>query len=265
MAYDINQHVKDRNEGRYAFLRREPDFDKDGFDLATGQTADTKLRLEMGIWREAEGLDGDEDLNALRSLHEMAGKELFGMIDALRDVRDEDDPSLNPDGRLKMAARILEPKLERLAATAEREFARVDAEIEREEAEIARSTKVGDAADAVMHDAIRRYWSEQDVAKRVTALSEFGVGKLDTATLQALAAPGVPPYLVGLTAEQQARARAELGRRMAPDRTRRVAALRDGKAVALQALSALDRKANRLLDFNRARQLIEIEAKRAAR
>lgn len=265
MAYDLDKHQRDLAEGRYQFLRHEPDFTKDGFDLATGRIAETKLRFEFGVWKETEGLEGDEDLGSLRSLHEMARKELSDMIDTFVSVRDDDDPTLNPAGRLKIAARTIEPKLERLAATAEREFTRINAEIEREEGEIARAMKVADAADAVMHDGIRRHWSGLDAVKRAASLNEHSIAQLDTVTLQALAAPGVPHYLAGLTAEQQARARAELGRRLAPDRTRRVTALRDGKAVALQALSALDRKANRLLDFNRARQLIELEAQRAAR
>lgn len=251
-------HARQKVDAPTAFMRHVPDFQRDGYDFATGRTFNTRLAFEFGKWDDPNE-DGDADVAALQALHESAVAAFGDLMDTLHSVAEDDDPSLNAGGRLKIAARIVEPKLNGLAERAAAEVERVAAEIEREVSAVEHATRVRDAADAVLHDGIRRHWQGLDAGAR--AAQVVMVDQLDTATLQALATG--PAYLSGLTDTQQGRLRTELARRVAPERVARVNRLRHGLALVAQATSALDAKANKFIDFNQARALLEREAARS--
>ncbi|MBF6022862.1 hypothetical protein [Lysobacter niastensis] len=259
------QYLRDKAASPTGFLRHVPTF-RDGYDMATGKVFETLLKAEFGEWEDAKGLEGDDDLTVLRSLHTMAHERFGDMVNTFSQVAADDDPSLNADGRLKIAVRIIEPKLAKLAELAEREFARVDEAIKHDEAEIAKAVRVADPIDIAVHSDIRAHIRSLSGSKAAMA-AHIAINSGDLQTLQAIAS--APAYMTGLVVDGEPHSaylavQRALQERMAPNHTRRVDALRLGKARALQALSALDRKANKFLDFKRARQLIEREVKRGA-
>lgn len=249
---------------RAGFMRENPGIETVGFDLATGNLSQNRERLLFGDWEEAEGFEADADLGVLRSLRDRAVGEWRGMAQTLLAIADDDDPALNDVSRLKTAARVIKPKLDALIEAAQGELARVDASIADEETAVAAALKPADPAVAALHSDIRAHWKAAYDAQRangggVPAELALGIlkGTMDDDTLKAIAT--APPYMTGMSEDLHSKARALLAARVAPDRVKRINALRTGKARALQALSALDRTANRLIDFNQAAKLAEKE------
>lgn len=252
------------HQERAAFLREEPSLQSAGFNLRTGLVSSTFQISAFGRWEQPEGLDDDTDLAVLRSLHERAVSEWREMAQTVVDVYSDDDPSLNEAGRLKTAARVIKPRLDRLAEVAAEQLAKVDQAVQAEETAIAAALRPTDPAAAALHADIRAHWKAAKKADgTMPAELTLGIlrGSIDDDTLAALAT--APAYLSGMTADLHAKARALLAQRRAPDRVRRVEALRLGKARALQALSALDGVANRLIDFRKAAALAEKERRYA--
>ncbi len=270
LAQQQTQYLAAKAADRTGFLKAMPTTG-DGFDLTLGRAAPETLRTAFGAWIDEEsvhgeridlaGFEDDRDLTALQGLHSLAVKGFIDMVDTLAQVRDDDDPTLNADGRLKVAARIIEPKLNSLAAMTEREIATVDKRIDVERTELDRTLSATDPSTAPMLDSIRRHWEAKDDAWR--SKQAGAPDRLDDATLQALATG--PAYLTGLSDQQQARVREEWASRRAPDTLRRIAALERGRTAALRAITTLSKKADKFLDFKKARALIEQEAQRNAR
>lgn len=245
---------------RAGFLREQAEIESVGFDLRSGSLSPLRERLLFGEWEQPEELEADADLGVLRSLHARAAAEWRGMAQALQTIADDDDPALNDASRLKTAARVIKPKLDALAEVAQAELGKVDASIAQEEAAVAAVLKPADPAVAALHSDIRAHWKgECEAAKAkgdgVPQALALGIlqGTVDDDTLVAIAT--APPYMTGMSETLHSKARALLAKRLAPDRVRRIDALRMGKARALQALSALDRTANRLIDFKKAAAL----------
>lgn len=259
-------YLQRKAEDRAGFLKTRPEIGKDGFDLATGALAPQLLEVQFGRWEETPGLEEDPELAVLQSLHAMARERFAAMVGTFIEVRDDDDPSLNADGRLKIAARILEPKLAELDRLAEREFERVGAEIRREEAEIGKAIRVADPIDIAVHGSIREHFKALGGAAAVGAIYGAMIAG-DVGTLQAIAT--APPYLSGLIGDSgkatHAKVQARLAELTAPERVKRVTALKLGLATASQAVQTLGRKADRLIDFKKARALNEREAQRRER
>lgn len=246
------------HQERAAFLREEPDLRSAGFNLRTGMLSQTFPVTAFGRWEQPEGLDDDTDLAVLRNLHERAVGEWREMAQTVVDVYADPDPSLNEAGRLKIAARVVKPKLDQLAEVAAEQLAKVDQAVQAEEAAIAAALRPTDPAAAALHADIRAHWkAAKTEGERNQLILGILQGSIDDDTLAALAS--APAYLSGMTADLHAKARTLLAQRRAPDRVRRVEALRLGKARALQALSALDSTANRLIDFRKAAALAEKE------
>lgn len=270
LAQQQAEYLAQKAADRTGFLRALPSTG-DGFDMVLGRPAPAALQNTFGPWIDEDsiqgprldltGLDDDRDLASLQGLHSLAVKGFLDMVETFAQVRDDDDPTLNVDGRLKVAARIIEPRLNSLATLAERELATVDKRLDAERSDLDKAMGATDPSIAPMLDSIRRHWEGKGDAWR--SKQTAAPASLDDATLHALATG--PAYLTGLSDEQQARVREEWGNRRAPDTLRRIAALERGRAAALHALSALDKKANKFLDFKRARALIEQEAQRNAR
>lgn len=250
------------HQERAAFLREDPDLQSAGFNLRTGMLSQTFPVTAFGRWEQPEGLDDDTDLAVLRNLHERAVGEWREMAQTVVDVYADPDPSLNEAGRLKIAARVIKPRLDQLAEVAAEQLAKVDQAVQAEEAAIAAALRPTDPAAAALHADIRAHWkSAKTEGERNQLILGILQGSIDDDTLAAIAS--APAYLSGMTADLHAKARTLLAQRRAPDRVRRVEALRLGKARALQALSALDRTANRLIDFRKAAALAEKERRYA--
>lgn len=250
------------HQERAAFLREDPDLQSAGFNLRTGMLSQTFPVTAFGRWEQPEGLDDDTDLAVLRSLHERAVGEWREMAQTLVNIYADPDPSLNEAGRLKIAARVIKPRLDQLAEVAAEQLAKVDQAVQAEEAAIAAALRPTDPAAAALHADIRAHWkAAKTEGERNQLILGILQGSIDDDTLAALAT--APAYLSGMTADLHAKARALLAQRRAPDRVRRVEALRLGKARALQALSALDSTANRLIDFRKAAALAEKERRYA--
>lgn len=251
---------------RLAFLKAPASFDEDGFNLSAGRTeiGDARLRVLFGAWDDADATDGDEDMAALKAIHQQARDGYLQIVEVLHQVANDDDATLDGDGRLKIAARAIEPRLTALSQVADREVAKATEAIARERAEIQKAARVIDPVDLSTHGEIRQHWQRmKDDAAREARTQPSVLANLDLATLQALATG--PEYLSGLSKEAQARVRAELGERVSPARAARVRALEDGIGRVANALAALDRKANKFLDFPKARALRERERARDAR
>lgn len=240
---------------RLAFLREYPDLQSVGFNLRTGMVSQTFPLITFGRWEQPEGLEADTDLGVLRSLHERAVGTWRGMAQSLQDISDDDDPALNDAGRLKTAAEVIKPKLDELQAVAESELARVDQAIAQEEAAVAASLRPADPALAALHSDIRAHWKATKAEERSGLMLGILQGTIDDDTLTAIAT--APGYMTGISADLHDKARALLAKRLAPERVKRIDALRVGKARALQALTGLQRTAGQLIDFKKAAQLAE--------
>lgn len=250
------------HQERAAFLREDPDLQSAGFNLRTGMLSQTFPVTAFGRWEQPEGLDDDIDLAVLRNLHARAVGEWREMAQTVTAVYADPDPSLNEAGRLKTAARVIKPRLDQLAEVAAEQLAKVDQAVQAEEAAIAAALRPTDPAAAALHADIRAHWkAAKTEGERHQLILGILQGSLDDDTLAAIAS--APAYLSGMTADLHAKARTLLAQRRAPDRVRRVEALRLGKARALQALSALDSTANRLIDFRKAAALAEKERRYA--
>lgn len=252
---DVKAHQE-----RAAFLREDPDLQSTGFNVRTGMVSQTFPLVAFGQWEQPEGMDGDVDLAVLHNLHTRAVDEWREMAQTLVNIYADDDPALNEAGRLKNAARVIKPKLDKLAEVAQGELAQVDQAVQAEEAAVAAALKPADPAVAALHSDIRAHWKAACDASRakgdgVPQALALGIlqGTVDDDTLVAIAT--APPYMTGMSDTLHAKARTLLAERVAPDRVRRIHALRIDKARALQALSALDRTANRLIDFKKAAAL----------
>lgn len=244
------------------FMTRRPDFSKDGFDLDTGRVAETSLRLSFGEWQGSD-LDGkDSDLAILRGIHDRAIAHWRDLPDMLRQVRDDDDPTLNTDGRLKIAAQVLGPKLKALEDLRDRELSRIKAEVEREEAEVDRTIRAVDPVSQAGAGEIRTYLRGLDDDKRNAAVHR-AMQDGDMETLRAVAT--MPAYLSGVTEGQHRRAREAVALHLAPERVARIAALSNGALLAQRAVGEYTRRTRALIDFNKAQALIEREAKRKTR
>lgn len=230
----------------------------------------TVLRLAFGEWETPQGMENDDDLKILHGIHHMARKSYDELLETIDQVAGDDDPSLNHDGRLKIAARILEPKVGSLAKLAERELAKIDTKVEDLEVDIGKALRTADPVSVAVQADIRAHLRSLDMGKRTAALRE-AIERGDMATLQAVTT--APPYLSGfeLKGGQDGASRlfndamAAAKQRLAPEQHRRAQALRQGKARTLQALGAFHKRAESLIDFNRARQLNEHEAARRAK
>lgn len=272
------KHAKDRT----AFMAHVPDAATDGIGL-DGSEAPHKLGLTFGRWidqpqlqegpgaalDDAEtgyrydltGLDADDDLGALKSLHGLALSTYREIVGALRQVRDDPDPSLNHDGRLKIAARVMQPKLDRIAEVAERELARTEQAVEVEMDAIAAECKAATPEQLPVHSDVRAHFKGLKDSERQRELS-LAIASGDRTTLQALTAG--PAYLGGLTPSQHGQAQEALAWLVAPDRVRRVNALRAGQGVAAGAVARLQKQSAKFLNFDRARELLAHEARRQA-
>lgn len=249
------------------FLLRMPDFSRDGFDIDTGRVSMSGVRASFGVWAGDElrglpnldeGAEGDEDLQALKTVHTQSIETFAQMADTLRQLGTDRSEGMDNDARLRTAARVLEPKLARLRWTAEREIARAEVAIASEQGEIERATRAADAGEAVTHGEIRAHWKAMPDSERTGHLLAPKLAQLDADTLRALAS--APAYMTGLTEQQHAKVREEAARRVAPAKLARLQRLRAGRALASTAIETLERRALRLVDFNRARQLEEAEA-----
>lgn len=270
LAQQQAQYLAAKAADRTGFLKAMPTTG-DGFDLTLGRAAPETLQNTFGPWIDEDsiqgprldltGLDDDRDLASLQGLHSLAVKGFLDMVETFAQVRDDDDPTLNVDGRLKVAARIIEPRLNSLATLAERELATVDKRLDAERSDLDKAMGATDPSIAPMLDSIRRHWEGKGDAWR--SKQAGAPDRLDDATLQALATG--PAYLTGLSDQQQARVREEWASRRAPDTLRRIAALERGRTAALRAITTLSKKADKFLDFKKARALIEQEAQRNAR
>lgn len=261
--------VRERTE----FLTVAPDLVKDGFDLS-GRVRAAAVNRYFGEWDIEPG--DDDDLKVLASLHSGALSTMQEVLAAINAVATDDDPSLNSAGRLKIAAQLVEPKIKRLSDTVSNHLARVDEAITSEEAAVHKATRVVDPVDLASLESIRSYWRSADAEKArrlLTIPTDFsgtdeqaarsrGGASLDTATLQALVL--VPHYICGLTEEEHEYLRGVLADRVAPDRVKRLAAMRRGKALVTQATTAAEARANKYINFRKARELLELEAKRQA-
>lgn|SRR5690606_15211622 len=260
-------------ESPSAFMRAVPDGTQDGIDLTNGAELPNKLSLMFGRWldqpqfdgdgapMDLTGLDDDEDLGALRQLHELSLNRYRDITRVLAQVRDDPDPSLNRDTRLKLAAKVILPKLDEIKATAERELARTEASIEYEMDTIAAEVRRAASDELAVHPDVRAHFKGLSEGERGRQL-DAAIASGDRLTLQALTAG--PAYLGGLTAAQHERARYALARLVSPDRVRRVEALRAGQKVASGAVHRLQKQAAKFIDFNRARELLAHDARRQA-
>lgn len=234
-----------------------------------GDAADGLLNADADAARDAmRELAGDEDLRAMKTLHGLAQTRFREMVATIAKVRDEEDPSLNHDGRLKIAASIVAPKLESLSATASGELARIDRVMAEVEAGIVQSMRTADPMDIAVQSDIRTHLRTLGGNLSIAAAAQALLDG-DEMTMQAIAT--APPRLSGLPGAGGPAHRIyteiveAVRARKAPEGTKRLQALRVGKAVAQQALQALDQSAHRLLDFDRARKLQELDAQRSAK
>lgn len=255
--------IQSREERRTDFLRRVPSFADDGFDLTTGNVS-MRLEFELGRWQERDEEphpEGDQDLDALRIVHEQTHGTLRDVLGMLKQVADDDDPTLNAAGRLKIAAKLIEPKLHALQEMAEREVDRVAAALQHEADAITQAAKHVEPGDAPLLGDIRRHFQGLKPERRA-AMVTMAIHQGDRQTLQALAT--APAYLSDLSSDMHGRVVEAYRALVAPERAKRVARLRTGLVRTAKALSALERKTTSLIDFTKARQLIEREAARNA-
>lgn len=263
LAEQQRAYLAQKDAHPLAFLTTRPSTN-DGFDLQSRKPVELFISEQFGDWQEIDAPEGDVDLATLRTVRDQAEAQFRGMYDTILAVADDDDPSLNREGRLKVAAKIIEPKLQVLADVAEREFARANSAIEHETTKLAQAVRAADPLDIAVHSDIRAHLARMEPSKRTAKLT-MAIHDGDQRTLQAIVT--APAYLSGLDEDGPARlyqrAQERLAELMAPTQTRRIKALRHGLAMSAQALQALDRTANRLIDFKRAHALIEREVKRS--
>lgn len=229
-------------------------------NLDEGAFSSRVSMLEFGVWEQPEGMDSDTDLQVLQTIHTKAQDHLRDILGAIKQVRDDDDPSLNEAGRLKVLAKVVEPKLSAFAGQVETEFRRVDEAIEHERAEVFKEIRPTDANDIAIQADIRQHVARLTDDKRNAMVNPISVRSLDMATLQALAL--APAYLSKLLPSQHERVVQALAEKTSPGRMARINALRDGRDRAFKAITTLDKYANQLIDFKKARALAEREAKR---
>ncbi|QQP97938.1 hypothetical protein [Lysobacter enzymogenes] len=231
-------------------------------NLEEGAVAPHAQMLEFGEWEDPEGMAADADVTVMRDIHGKALAYMTVILGTIKQVRDDDDPSLNDAGRLKVLAKVVEPKLESFAVEVGKEFKRIDESIAQERAAIVQEVRPTDPYDIAMQAEIRSHFAALPDNKRNAEMTKVLLGQdLDTATLQALAL--APAYLSNLLPSQHERAHAALAKRLAPERVKRIEALQASKQRAGKALGALDKYANQLIDFKKARGLIERENKRS--
>ena len=236
-------------EARTSFLRKSPDMQSAGFNLATGGISPLFSRIRFGEWEEPAGeMSADQDVSVLRSLHERSVSTWREMAQTLQEVHDDDDPSLNAAGRLKLAAKIVGPKLQQLMKVADQELAKVQARIDDEEAKVQGVIRDRARDDATLHDSIRRHVYENGV--NLTAVAQ---GKLDLDTLCAIGS--APAYLSKIDGTSYRMVREQLAERIVPEQSQRIKALQLSKARALQAVTTVDNLAKSLIDFDKAAEL----------
>ena len=255
------QYLARKENDPAGFMTQRPDWGKHGFDVDNGKVFEAVGQARFGQWEDSD-LDGkDADLAILRGIHDRAVGQWRGLPDTLRAVRDDDDPTLNTDGRLKVAARILEPKLKALEDLRDRELPRIAAEAEREEGEVDKVMRDMDPAAVAAGGEIRTYLRGLNDSKRnLAVLRALQDGDVETLRAIALA----PVYLSGVTAEQHQRARETVSAKLAPERVARITALRNGAVLARRAVDEYTRITRSLIDFRKAGALIERENKRNA-
>lgn len=261
------EYLKRKAADPAGFLSRRPEFGKDGFDIETGRVYETGVRLSFGEWPDNPAEREDGDLAILRAVHTRATAQWRDMVDTLQAVRSDDDPSLNADGRLKVAARILEPKLSEMEALRDKVIEQARGEIEREEAAIAKAVREADPVDLALHADIRKRLHDLGFDKARAAVAK-AIERGDVLTLQAVAT--APAWMSGLEvgdgeAAAYLDAQDALAQHKAPTHYARSTALRGGVLMADRAVKEYTKRARALIDFDRARQLLEREAQRAAR
>lgn len=252
----------------YSFLKEPLTGSTHGFDPAVRsdlQWNKTLLNATFGEW-DSPLDDGpslstqdeeDGDLDTLHGIHDLTLKTYRDVIETIERVRQDEDPSLNSDGRLKIVANIVEPKLATLAGMAEREVANVAKAVDEVEGKITQATRVMDPVDAQVHHSVREYLKGLGDSQFPGAVQR-AILERDKVTLQAIAT--APGYLSGFGHGQAsqalyARVQATLAEIVAPDLVNRRDKLRKGMAVTAKALSALDAKVKRTIDFNKAAAL----------
>lgn len=246
------------------FLSRTPDSARDGFEISQGKVYvnETGARLKFGEWQETEFDRTDSDVVILRAIHTQAQSRWRDMIDTVQAIRTDDDPSLNADGRLKIAARMLSPKLDETESLYMRESERIDGVIAAEEGKVEAAIRSTDPLAIAGAGEIRNYFRSLPDDKRSKALST-AIREGDTETLRALAT--MPAYLSGLTHDQQRKARERAAVLIAPERVAKIAALRNGQILAENAVREYGKRVRGLIDFKRAEALNEREAQRKAK
>lgn len=244
------------NNQSYEFLMEPLTARAHGFQ--NGQFIEPVMRAYFGSMPDAPEMAGDEDYQALVSLHSLAEKTWRGVITTIEQVRTDDDPSLNGDARLKIVGQVVEPKVEAVAQTAARELARVKAAVEGIQAQVERAVRVADPIDVAVHADIRAHFKSLSPALAMGA-AYAAINEGDTRTLQAIAT--APAYLCGLAhptgQKLHAEIKAVLAERMVPDLVRREKRLQEGLAIAAQALSTLDSHVKKTINIRKARQLRE--------
>ncbi|MGY3265165.1 hypothetical protein [Lysobacter sp. HA35] len=245
-----------------AFMATQPTFG-DGFDVRTGVVIEPVVHAAFGEFPEMPEFDGDEEVGALRELHSRALTQFRDLVTALHTIAKDDDPSLNDAGRLKVAARMVAPKLEELAAVAQSEFERIDAAIAAEQDTIGRESRRADPIDIGLFPEIRSHLRSLGPAKAMAEVYRM-LERWDVAGIQAVATAS--PYLCGLQGaageDVHQLARQRIAQIKASVHVRRKEALQHARSITTQALSALDAKANKFIDFKRAKGLHERETKR---
>lgn len=263
-------HIDARSRAPYGFLS-EPlsaathGYEPDPHGGPEGRFSELGERLRFGEWADEEDMEADEDYRAMKTIHEAARKTWRGIVGTIEQVQADKDPTLNNDGKLKILGKVVQPKLEALAQTAERELARVDASLDQVAGEITKAQRVVDPVDLAVHADIRRYWKDHADSPDVRQakahllvdgkLGDTGQG-VDTQTLQALV--NAPAYLSGLTTVQHNRAKALLAKRMTPDLVKRGEALVRARSTAAKAVQTLEGLVNRTINLTRAKQLQEM-------
>lgn len=263
-------HIDAKSRAPYGFLKEPLSASTHGYEPdpqggAEGRFSELGERLRFGEWTDVEGMEADEDYRALKTIHDAARNTWRSVVSTIEKVQADKDPTLNNDGKLKILGRVVEPRLEELARTAERELAKVEDSLAQVADEMTKAQRQVDPVDLAVHADIRRYWKDNAAApdirqaKMNLLLSEAtpDAGKsLDTLTLQALVT--APAYLSGLSDKQQDRAKALLAERMTPDLVRRTNALVRGRGVAAKAVQTLEGLVHRTIDMTRARSLREM-------
>lgn len=246
----------------YGFLA-EPLSSQVGYSPAqdgapVGTFIEPVLKARFGEWDIAA--NDDEDLVALERVHASCVRTWRATVEAIEQVRTDDDPALNADARLKIVAQLVEPKMQRLATEAAAELERAEGSLATVRADIGKVCRIADATDLSVHEGIRAHLKSLGGGLSIAAVAQ-AIADRDALTLQAVAV--APHFMSGLPApgadvnEWHAKACAALAELKAPALVARASQLEAGIAKDVQALKTLNQFANRTIDFKKAQKLRE--------